>query len=391
MRALTRVAPWIFFIACVVTLIQLLWRGESGHYLIFSESAKILWSAKNPYGILYPSAYYLYSPFCGLSFFSLFAFFPHAIGLALYMILSIILFYLGFRSLADAFQLNIEARAIFLGLIFSEIVGAILNTRLELALIGILMLAVGAMLRAEKVLFWSFMLGLIANWKFLTLPATLLWLWSYSFKKKSSAPALMFLLALALSFAFPLFIFSWSELQELHQSWGESMQKFMLGGDNNWLGFQHLFQSLRYFFGYSMSYKEAQITGLIAGLSLFAILLKKLHCDKLNLKELCAYSLSAGVSFSCLFSPLSQSAAYILYAPLLFFFLKINEKRLFQKLTLLKLFISFASISLVYGDLCPRSLRVEIQKFSGKALGVLLLFVFYLYDSRNLKKSARFK
>jgi hypothetical protein len=389
MIRLLRVAPYLFLTASLIAIVQLLFRGESGHYLIFSESAKILWSGKNPYGILYPSAYYLYSPFCGLSFFSLFAFFPHSVGLTLYMLVSLALFYGGYRALARVFRLEPNAAAIFLLLIFSEMLGSILNTRLEIALVGLLMLAVAKMLeRPSHAGLWAAVLGFVANWKFLTLPATLLWLFAYSFKTRSPRAALGFFSALAVSFAFPLLIFSPAELRTLHSDWQTSMMKFMLGGENNWLGFQHLYQSVRYFTGYSMTYGQSQIVSLIAAGIFFALLLRRLF-RKDSLPDLASYSLKAGVAFSCLFSPLSQSAAYVLYAPLLFFYLKDNEKSLRRPASFIPLGISFTAISLSYSDLFPKALRQEVQRFSLKALGVGLLFLASLRSRTIARRRGR--
>jgi hypothetical protein len=96
--------------------------------------------------------------------------------------------------------------------------------------------------------------------------------------------------------------------------------------------------------------------------------------------EVLVRGLALGSAFVVIFSPASQSAAFILYAPLVMDYFRqgaVVPKRL-QKVWIVGLVISWFFISLMYSDLVGFSVRTYAMEHALKPLGALILLGFYI-------------
>ncbi|MBS1983758.1 MAG: DUF2029 domain-containing protein [Bdellovibrionales bacterium] len=368
-----------WLLAFVLSFVALLRQPHSGHYDIFSQSARLLWAGQNPHGISYPSGPWFYSPACGLFYFGLFAWLPDRWGLALYILSSWAVLTAGLIALFRAFPLRAHLRELFWFLLSSELIGAVLNARVELMMTGCVLLAVAWLVEGQHVGWAACLLAMIVNWKFSPLPiAGLLGVVAIraGYPRRRFVP--IFLGSLALWTLAPLLVLRWDPLMEIHRTWSATLTRFTLENDN-WLSFQHLFVLGRALTGFTMSWKGARLTSLLVGLGLAVYFAR---CRMRDRRETLLYAAALGAAFSLAFSPLSQSAAFIGYAPLLFAgFLQWEmtpepRGRIYWRAVI---WISWALVSLAYSDLVPRALRLVLVASAVKSLGVLVLATALLY------------
>ncbi|NCN26441.1 DUF2029 domain-containing protein [bacterium] len=369
--------PWgqiIFLILTLVSCADLVSRGSSGHFDIFRNSARILWEGQNPYGTLYPSAYYLYSPFCGMSIFSLFAWLPYKIDLALYTLFSCLTLFWALKTFSKMFlsEKGPWAELLFVVVAF-EMIGSVLNAKLEIAMSGILILSCIRTWKNPRSILGPILLAVICNWKFQTLPTVGLLFLGQIIARKQFRSSFVFALSFVACFLLPGLFLGFPKLLNFHAAWKESLMGFMLGGQNNWLGFQHIYQSIRTFFGYSLSYTNATYLSAAIAAALALIWLKKLCSKTIKPSDLLFWPFVLGSAYACTLSPLSQSAGFILATPLLGVSICVlsNKKRGWMTLCLFA--ICLYGVVGIYSDLTPKSLRVLLKTMSFKSLSLIAL------------------
>jgi len=364
-------------VIAVVTLGQLLLRGPSGHYDIFADAARLAWNGQNPYGREYQFGFYFYSLACAMYFFGLFAFLPYSLGLGAYMTISTGLFIVAATMAIDRAQLRARTRSLFFFLITSELIGAILNAKLEVAItamnLGALALCLRGGRRARTVAF--ILLAVAANWKFQSLPMALLLLVYFVVARRDFLSPLVFGLGLAFLHFVPMVALGPELFFAALAVWKESLSTYILTGDN-WLSFQQIFSFSTKALHVSFSYLGTQVVSLlVAGaLAVLAVLAARRSQGRNDETDVLVLAgLAAG--FATTFSPLSQSAGFILYAPLLLAALRLWELRTGRERQALSAAVGlgFFIISLMYSDFFPRHLRGEFLYYAVKPVGTLVL------------------
>ncbi len=356
---------------------QLLYRGPSGHFDIFRESARLIWAGQSPYGIAYPAGYFLYSPACAYFFYGLFAFFPYSLGLFLNMISSTLVFSWGaWRLLRVLGEKSIHN--IFFFLLSSEMIGSILNARIEVFIAGALLLALSFIVERRRLALAYFILALICNFKMLSFPTVGLLLLIQFFRRDWRCMGIFFL-SLCACYAAPSLVGGWAFLKVNHQILTKTLGPYMMG---NWMEFQHIYHLLRSLSGYTLSFGQAQVFALSAAIALagFFIWMRK----KVIFSELELWAAGLGSAFALLFSPMSQSAGYILYAPLLLACLR-QAHFAERRSPWIAVAGGYFFISTAYSDLMPRVWREELFNFAIKPLGILILtfsLIFYAVKTR---------
>ncbi len=394
---------------CLITVFR---APVGGHYMIFSGAAQALWSGINPYGQTFGSnaGFWLYSPSCGLFFYSLFNLFPPQTGQFLYMLCSWLLLVWGLIRFSKVFYPHLSQWFWFIGA--SELIGAMLNTRTEVAILGILLGAAPWVLNADwrKQVVGLFLWAMICNWKFQSLPSIGLVLLGLFFVKRNTiVSVLVFLLSLAFWYLLPFLFLTKDLLLQAHQDWASSMHAWMISpyrDFQNWQSYQQIYGFLRKVFGIDISLSTANSINLVIGLGLALWmwqLAKKIHLTQsatsetatpattdLNVKTALAdhygnstavtpttaiafqyslimkWGLALGAAYSNAFLPLSQSSAYISYLPLLALAFDVGIKPVV-------LFLSWFFVSLAYSDITPKALRLVLVDASVKPIGILIL------------------
>lgn len=357
---------WFFGAAALFSLIAVVRSGYSGHFEIFANSARLLWTGGNPYGISYPSGYWFYSPSCGLFFFALFAWLPYSLGVGLYLLASIGVLYAGLRALRRTAPLSERADQVFVWLLSSEVIGCALNARLELFLTGVLLLAFAALARGRGLIRAGLALGFVCVWKFTLLPVAGLWALAAWRDRGRRAFAGGLAAGLALSWLLPMLVRAPAEILPMHRDWDASLRAYVLGGEN-WLGFQQLFAFAHRTLGVTLPFEAAQAIGVLAAFALGIWAWRR--SARGEWLELATF----GVAYSLILSPLSQSAGYLLYAPLLFLAFARRGQSDRRAAWGVVIAIAWFFVSAAYSDLVPRPVRLFFFEHAVKVLGVGLL------------------
>ncbi len=376
-------------------------RPVGGHYGIFTSAAKAILEKGDPYGTTFGWGVgpYFYSLTCGLSFFSIFSFLPLFWGLLLYMLTSWLFFLWGLFSLnATMFRKfdfdlwKMPFRNFFWLFLASEMTGGILASKVEVFMLGVLLFALKLLLERKEI-FAGLLLGWITNWKFQPLPIVGLALlvplcgrnWSGATKFAGS-----FAFSLGVAYLLPLAWYGVDAARSLYERQNVLLWEFM---NRDWLHFQHIYTFLYKNFGLELSFETAQMVSVFFGalfagaLFLFIRKAMSVSSDFRSLGFLLAFAL--GAAYMNLFSPLSQSNAYILHTPLilvLFFFL--HKAGMSGKKTGWILFLGYFLVSLAYSDFNPKPSRLYMYSHAFKPLGILVLLGLLLaaVSKTNAKK-----
>lgn len=389
----------VFLLISLTSFVTLMSRPVGGHYAIFVGGAESVLAGVNPYGNDYGTQLgeYWYSLNCALSFFSFFQLFPPFWGLLIYMLSSWLIFLFGMKSLGATVEkclgqslISVPYRNLFWLFLTSEMTGAILASKIEVLMLGMLFFALKFFIDGRM---WvaGVVFGYLIEWKFQPLPilglATIVALMVHGIK-----PSIQLVLTSAASF-FAAFLLPvmWLGLEKtlLYQSvLQERLLSFM---KRDWIGFQHVYTFLSRNLGMEVSFESAQIISMAVGVS-FAIAtfvycrgLRKLNIDKGLYGGIFAWAL--GSAFIVLFSPMSQSNGYILHSSLVFgtafsiWQMGNQNKKVFGVLL-----IAYFLISIAYSDLTPKGLRLYLYHHAYKPLGVLLLLGLFGFNVFRRKK-----
>ena len=139
------------------------------------------------------------------------------------------------------------------------------------------------------------------------------------------------------------------------------------------MDFQHIYRFIWKTTGFEISWTMGQIGsaafGLLLALMLFAMILKK----KTN-NELVLWIIGIGGIYASVFSPASQSAAYVLYIPAVLLVATTSSDASTRPLARYGfLLLCWFLISACYSDLVPRALHSWCFDHAVKAAGALLL------------------
>lgn len=356
---------------------------------MFTRAALKLWAQQNPHGTDLGTGvgYWFYSPTCGMLFFGPFALLPESLGLALYMILSWALLVWGihcfFKALAP-FKISARTQNWFWFALTSQIVGAILASKIEIFMIGGLLLSCAWLLK-NKTLAAGIFLSLLLNWKFQPLPSLLLLSLVVLFLKTNGQRNWKFPLTLIVGWAgwslLPLVYLEPSLFREIHTLWSTTFSAFVQEG---WKDFENLFAFMQNTLDISLSYRDTQLLSVIFGTGCAAALLSWLFQNKgaptYALRGGILLALALGSTFICVFSPLGQNNALILFAPLLIagFFSFDSATGIEREVWRFALLWLWAVMTLPYSDLVPIEQRTLLRHFAVKPPGILLFSILLM-------------
>lgn len=357
----------------VVSWVQLLMTGASGHYDFFSASARFIWEGKNPYGISYPSGYFNYSPAAALVFYAPFAYLPYSVGLGLYIASTSALLVWGLRRFNAVLGLSGGAAGAFYFLLASEAIGTVLNARMELLITGATLLSTAWLARGERRLAAWLLLAAVTNFKLQSLPTAGLLAVALVFSERRPRAFLELGSALAFWFALPFALRPWDFLDECHRVWMEYLLPVV---GNECLQFQNLVTVLNYGLGLPVDCADGRVWGLIAAPALAVACAWQSFRGKRA--EGLAFAAAMGAGYSLVFSPMGQSAAFVQYAPLLAYVvwkaaaLKTPARR---RIAWAVVIVSWAFVSVAYSDLVPKDFRAWAFHRAFKAAGVTFLLI----------------
>lgn len=388
----------------LVGLVTVLHRG-SLHYRIFVSAGSALWTSQPAYGTDFGTSlgYWFYSPSCGMFFFGPFSRLPETLGLGLFVAISWVAFVYGTSRFWKVVRPDDDLDPLinwFWFAIAGQVHLAITTSKLELIMTGLLLWAGACLAERRRRWFAAIILAMIANWKFQPLPAIGLVTISLLLVDRDWKWPLLFTAALFSWFLLPFLFRPASYLLAAHETWRSTLSQFI---DRDWLLFDHPFKFLKNVLGVSVTYSTARLVGLsfsallilIQVRSTWSVLMARRDRSKgigiftsaksgatqisarpINERAIVVLlGLAYGALFTCLFSPLNQNNAYVLYVPLLMagfisFGVATSTEKLLWKYVLV---IAWAVMTLSYSDIMPPAQRAFLREIAVKPLGCLIL------------------
>jgi hypothetical protein len=337
------------------------------HYRTFSTAGNFLLHGENPY--LKDWGYgwqYFYSPVCGW-FFGLFYQLKNGWGSLLYFLLSYAVFTMGCLKLFQDLKTPNKNTFIILSLLVinNEIIGAFQCSKLEIAMLGILML-VTSMIEKKPVLA-ACLSALMINFKFFPVaPVGLLAI--TQFKSKNYKFLIYLPLFIILFFALPIVPYGLEFTKELYRTQHQVLNEFV---EKAYLDFPSIFGLLWHKMGIRFEFKTVQYILLIASIP-FALL--TYFYSKKDAKY---FALSLGVLYVVNFNLLSQTSAYLITTPAVIYclYLLLNSKKPEKYYYVMALVIYWIFVSFLTSDFTPRPIREHFHTFLLKPIGGLVLLL----------------
>jgi len=372
---------WGLFLFLILTLpsfVRVFNTAGGGHFEIFREGARQLWAGTNPYDDNWHSGKWIYSPPTGYFFFSLFSYIDPKIGALLYMLASYTLFVAGAALFLRELKLSQRETGLFWVLVANEAIGAILNTRLELWITGSILMSAALLMSGSKTFLSAALLAIPTVFKIQSLAIVGLmtihfllarqkFLWIFSFV----------LVAVAISVS-PALVRGIEGAILDYTQWQATLGPHLEG---TYRDFQHIYRFISQVFNVDLSLANVKAIGLgVAGFFAALIVVSSRHSTKRETLYLC---LVLGTCFATTFSPMSQSAGYILYAPLL----AISLASPWRNYGVIG--VSWLLVSGLSSDLVPRDVKLDLLPLALKSLGPLVLassFCLHVFKKRDLRR-----
>jgi hypothetical protein len=276
---------------------------------------------------------------------------------------------------------RVAIREIFYVLCAAPMLSAIVSTKLEIFMTGVLMLAAAALIRGDRLERAGVAMALMANWKLQPAPTILLWLLvllrNGGFKDFSKGLVGGFFAAWFL----PRFFGSWDYISQQESVWASSLATFTRTSVYN---FENVFTFIKFAFGPETPWWLVQALSAVAGLA-------AAFC--VWTRPWILFAAALGAAFTMAFSPLGQNSALILTAPLLIWITWLSVERLhcIREQSLFLLAVALALI-VPYSDLIPLDFREWMHALSVKQMLLLAATFFALYlelRSRSVSSSRR--
>lgn len=383
----------LFLFISLLSTVTLMSRPVGGHWGIFTSAALAILERGDPYGTTFGWGVgpYYYSLNCGLLFFGPFAMLPLFWGLLLFIIVSWTVFVAGLfsldRSLETHFGFSIRTmpyRHLFWLMLASEMTGGILSSKIEVIMVGAMFFALKFLIEGRS-LFAGFLLGWITDWKFQPLPIIGLVAFVLLLAKDWRALGRFLggvLVALLVAQLIPTLWYGWEPALALYSRQREVLMTFLEG---HWLGFQHVYAFAVKGLGIEFGYETVKRISVVGGLILLGVLIvawkRAAPAKKLEHQPWLIFSFGLGAAYMNMFSPASQSNAYILHAPLVLglFYFASSGSFFKTRAYLISLLAGYFFVSLAYSDLNPAPLRRYMFSHSYKPVGIAVLLVAMCY------------
>lgn len=397
---------WGFVFFCLISLlawVRLLRQVLPGHYRIFVGAGDALWAGVNPHGTDFGTGvgYWFYSPTCGMFFYKFFSWFPEKLGMSLYMLLSWAVLVYGIQHFfkhSRAFPLRTTHHVpqFFWIAIAPPILTAILATKLEIFMTGILLLSVSWIALRKHLLLASFLLSMILNWKFQPLPSIGLVVLAAVFVDRNWKLPVFLIAGSAFWFMLPVLVKGPAFIQDVYREWNVGLSAFVREA---WPNFDNLYSFLQNALGLSLTYEYVQALSMVAGIA-FAVALgvwmfrRRHEARESSYPDACLLAVALGSVYTVVFSPLSQNNSTILLAPAWagFAFLISGENQRWRSIFRGYGIFWFAVMALAYSDIVPHSLRENFRHWGIKpfvCFGAGVLLFIYCIRAESLSKTRR--
>ena len=386
---------WGFLLFSIISawgLVRLLDQAMPGHFRVFMSAARAFADGHPAYGTDFGTGVgdYFYSPACALYFFRLFRGLSERAGLITYVVISWSVFVLGARHALSVFGKAARgegappalAQLFWVG-VASLVYIAILTSKLELLMAGLLFLLIAWLAERRWLIVAGFLGATITNWKFQPLPVMglvcLAWLTPASglpWRMRLRFP-LAFVGGLAFWYALPGFELGWARLASDQSIWMTSFSAFV---QDSYLNFENIFALVNHAFGVAITYRDTQITTAVVGVALAVNLvawIRSVHPEP-AWPWVMLLSLTSGTLVMTAFSPLGQNNALVLASPLvLAALIRISTshkpKQLLAIFGVIWLFLAFS-----YSDLTPIVIRDPLRYLCAKAGACFVLGVVWI-------------
>ena len=344
-----------------------------GHYSIFTTAGNYLLHGKNPYGVEWGfGGLWFYSPVCGW-FFGLLSLLPRGLGLFLFNMGSQLLLLEGFRRFFRLFPDGWRSNAylsILIILSTGELIGAYQSIKLEMAMIGVLLI-VAEQVSVRPILAGS-MAALIINFKWF--PAAPIGLLILSrLRQKEFKFAVSVPLFLLFWFLLPFLVYGRAFASELYLTQNASLDRFV---SEVYLDFPSVFGMLKHTFGILLS-KSAVSLGMMGAAGLLGVAIIFARYDA---KRLTIVSIALGTLYVVNFNLLSQLNAYAIATPALAYmlFLCFSSSGWKRQVSILSVAAYWIVVSLFFSDLVPHSFRDQCREMLIKPLGSTIMLLTLL-------------
>ncbi len=360
----------------------------SNHYRIFTTAGSFLLHRINPYGVDWGyGGSWFYSPVCGWLF-GLLSLLREGVGCFIFVMGSYFVFLYGcwrmVRKLPFPSSKNQFNRFLIVALILSmgEMIGALQSTKLEIAMIGLLLIAID--LIDSNPILAGVIAALIINFKWFPLaPIGLVGI--CQLRSKNYKFCVWTALFSVFFFVLPVAVYGWEFSHELYVKQNASLGGFMAG---SFMVFPSVFGFLSKGLGITLSPTVIPSILVFLGGALGILVWALSGVRGTNRSDFqTLFPLALGVLYVVNFNPLSQFNAYMIATPALLYALNLwfrGEKKLFGSAIVLYWVI----VSMFYSDLVPHSFRDHCRDILLKPVGsVVLLLAFVGFGIRALCSS----
>ena len=374
----------IFFVLLsAVAYVRVFNERISLHYELFVKAGEMLWQGLNPYGheITTGGNLWFYSPSCGMFLFGPFALLPEKLGEFVFVWGSWLFFWWGLSRVLEILKSKNSSFYLYEQWIWAfvsiQMMAAIWATKIEILMVGIILLCLSLMMRAQKVTLAIVLLAIITSWKFLTLSTAGLVLVAFLLRKKQIKPALVFICTLVVMHFIPLLRYSMDELNVLYRAQAESLAWFIPQGVYTLDNFYNFLKSS---LGIVLSdFGRNLLAGGVALWLVGLVAKKSLQKQKSEWVELLLFCGAAGAGFTTLFNPTGQNNALIQIAPLvvLAFWGAHRFEKPLRRICLGVILSVWLGLTFAYSDIMPRIVRELTVK---PAFVFILLALILLYE-----------
>jgi hypothetical protein len=350
---------WLAALAIGLSLVRVATEYPPGHYQMFMEASRALWSGGQAYDVPFLGNLFFFSPACALLFYGPFTLLPEIPGVFLYTALSAGLFIWGAVRFGSHF-LDRKNMQWFWLLVASQLYSSLAAHKPEVSNMGITLLAAAWLIEGRRLGGAAFFLAMVGNFKLQPLPAVaLLALVVCVLMPKLRKWCFGLTASLGFWFAIPWALRPWVYLEEQHRLWLGSLRQYSA---ENFDFYDNVYAFLGNNFEIKMSFETSQLISLsfAAACALVLYIWMKRQGQKNDAWESgIFFALILGASYTTLVSPLQQVSAYVLLAPL---FLALAWIRgTYPKKWTPIVWVLFLFWSIAYSGLMPESIRGTIR------------------------------
>lgn len=393
----------VFAASTLIAFVQLANPKHWAHYQIFTGASRELWKGNSPYFTDFGTNFgeWFYSPSCGLTYYGMFAWLPDIVGIYLYMIASVLIFIFGVRYFIQSVDRFLKIDSLWLNWfwfwISFEMIAGILAQKLEITMVGIFFFVVGSLIRNKNLTWASFLFAMAINWKFQPIPMFgLITIVLLIFRSRMLFIP-MTIAFIALWYFLPLLWLGSDSFEFINAQWKTSLELTL---DKNWQEFIHVYKFIQNTLHIPLSTSQVMTISTTSGALLAAIVALYSWRNRNSNESLInalLLALSLGATYIVSFSPMGQTNAYVLVAPVLmagvlFRMRAWQSGRLVWESHFYRGILFFGIVTaLLNSDIITKQGRLLAVYYGLKpmgAIGLCIVMAIYLFSSKNKKAAA---